>query len=175
VTGPPVRTRAFVVILAAWMALASAAVVTVGPPSIAAFAVLGVGLVAVTTLYRSIRWGAAAAVASLLVIALAAGTGPIPPWSFGADDLVRLLRSLVRWPTLVVDLLAALALGGTAALAELASAGLEWDHLLRGTVGGRRPADEEMEPADTRPWGARNGAALEPSGEPEQARQQEEP
>jgi hypothetical protein len=149
-TSPPVRTRSFVMVLAGWMALASATVVALSTPGTAAFAVLGVGLVAVTTLFLSLRWGIGVAAGSLVVFALAAAAGPVPPWSLGTDELGLLLRSLVRWQTLLPDLMAAVALGGTAACAELASAGLEWDQVLRGAVGTRRPT-EDIEPVRPRP------------------------
>jgi hypothetical protein len=139
-TAPPVRTRTFVMVLAGWMALASAGVVALSEPGPAALAVLAVGLVAVTTLFLSVRWGAGVAASSLMVFALAGSAGPVPPWALGVDELGRLLRSLARWQTLAPDLMAAVALAGAAACAELASAGLEWDLVLRGTVGGRRPA-----------------------------------
>src|SRR5262249_24611974 len=48
---PPVRTRSFVMVLAGWMALASAAVVATSAPATAAFAVLAIGLVAVTIMF----------------------------------------------------------------------------------------------------------------------------
>jgi hypothetical protein len=164
VNAPPVRTRSFVMVLAGWMALASAAVVALSTPGTAAFAVLGVGLVAVTTLSLSLRWGIGVAVASLLVFALAGVAGPVPPWLVRPDDLGRVLPSLGRWQTLAPDLAAAVALAGTAACAELASAGLEWDVVLRGAVGRRRPT-EDIEPAHARPagregkrdWGAAAG------------------
>ena len=143
---PPVRTRSFVMVLVGWMALASAAVVALSAPALAAFAVLAVGLVAVATLFRSLPWGIGVAVASLFVFALAGVAGPFPPWALGGDDLLRLLGSLVRWQTLAPDLLAAVALAGTAACAELASAGLEWDLVLRGV--GRRREVEDLEPTE---------------------------
>lgn len=151
-SSPPVRTRSFVMVLAGWMALASASVVALSTPGTAAFAVLGVGLVAVTTLFLSLRWGAGVAAAALLVFALSAVAGPVPPWAVGPDDLGRLVRSLGRWQTLAPDLAAAVALAGTAVCAELASAGLEWDLVLRGAVGRRGPT-EDIEPARPRPAG----------------------
>ena len=173
-TGPPVRTRAFVMLLAGWMALAIAAVAAVGAPATTAFATLAIGLVATATLFRSVRWGGAAAAVALVVYAVAAVAGPAAPWSLGSDDLSRLLRSLVRWQTVGPDLIVALALAGTAASAELASAGLEWDQLLRGTVSRRRPADDE-EPAGTVPEGVWNHASPLPDGMRRPVRQQEEP
>lgn len=155
-TSPPVRTRSFVMVLVGWMALASAAVVALSAPATAAFVVLAIGLVAVTTLFVSLRWGTGVAVASLLVFALAGVAGPLPPWALGSDDLLRLLRSLVRWQTLQPDLLAAVALAGTAGCAELASAGLEWDLVLRGAVGRQRQV-EDLEPAGEGRKGAANG------------------
>jgi len=122
-------------VLAGWMALASAAVVALSTPTAASFLVLAVGLVAVTTLFFSLRWGAGLALASFAVFVLAAGTGSAAPWALSADDVQRVLRSLVRWRILAPDLLAAIALCGTAACAELASAGLEWDLVLRGAAG----------------------------------------
>jgi len=173
VSAPPVRTRFFVMVLAGWMALSSAAVVAVGAPAAAQLAVLAIGLVAVTTLYLSLRWGCAVAGLSLLVYALAAASGPLPPWALGADAMPRLLRALVRWQALAPDLLVAVALAGTAASAEMASTGLEWDLLLRGTVG-RRRAIEETEPAGVGSETASNGAGSPPEGERQPARQQEE-
>jgi hypothetical protein len=76
---PPVRTRSFVMVLVGWMSLASAAVVALSAPATAAFAVLAIGLVAVTTLSRSLRWGVGVAAASLFVFALAGVAGPFPP------------------------------------------------------------------------------------------------
>jgi hypothetical protein len=160
-------------VLVAWTTLASAAVVAVSGPATAVLAVLAIGLVAVTTLFFSIRVGAGVAGASLLAYALAVVVGPVPPWSLGGDDLPRLLRSFVRWQTLGPDLLAAVALAGTAACAELASTGLEWDVLLRGAMGRRRPV-EDMEPAGSGPEGARNGVGSRPGGARQPARQQEE-
>ena len=142
---PPVRTSSFVMVLAGWKSLASAAVVAISNPAAAAFAVLGIGLVAVTTLYFSLRWGVGVAVASMLLFTLASTAGPIPPWALGPDDMLRLLRSLVRWQSLAPDLLAAIGLAGTAACAELASAGLEWDLVLREAVGRRRQG-EDLQP-----------------------------
>jgi hypothetical protein len=141
---PPVRTRSFVMVLAGWMALASAAVVALSAPAVAAFAVLAVGLVAVTTLFLTLRWGVGAAVVSLLVFVLAVAVGPAAPWALGTVEIQRLLRSLTRWSTLAPDLLAAVALAGTAVCAELASAGLEWDMVLRGSVRGRREREETV-------------------------------
>jgi hypothetical protein len=143
VSGPPVRTRSFVMVLVGWMALASAAVVALGPSAAAAFAVVAVGLVAVTTLFLSLRWGAGVAAVSLATFVVAVAAGPVPPWTLTGDDLQQVLRSLGRWPTLAPDLVAAVALAGTVACAELASAGLEWDTVLRGAVGRPRPAQEE--------------------------------
>lgn len=171
---PPVRTRSFVMVLAGWMALASAAVVALSTPSSAAFAVLAVGLVAVTTLFLSLRWGAGVAVASLLVYALASAAGPAAPWALGLDEFGLLLRSLLRWQTLAPDLMAAVALAGTAACAELASAGLEWDVVMRGVAGRRRPV-EDMEPVRGRPEGTgrSRGARAQPR-RPRTAGNQEE-
>jgi hypothetical protein len=173
VSGPPVRTRSFVMVLVGWMALASAAVVALSAPAIAAFAVLAIGLVAVTTLSRSMRWGAAVSVASLFVFALAGVAGPFPPWALGPDDLGHLLGSLIRWQTLAPDLLAAVALAGTAVCAELASAGLEWDLVLRGAVGRRRQG-EDLEPTGTGRKGTGNGAGPQAERRPRPARHQEE-
>lgn len=173
-TSPPVRTRSFVMVLVGWMSLASAAVVALSAPATAAFAVLAIGLVAVTTMFLSLRWGVAAAVASLFVFALAGVVGPVPPWALGPDDLLRLLRSLVRWQTLAPDLLAAVALAGTAACAELASAGLEWDLMLRGTVGRQRRV-EDLEPTGRgREQGAGNGAGPQAERRPRPVRHQED-
>jgi hypothetical protein len=130
-----------VTVLAGWMALASAAVVALSPPAAAAFAVLAVGLVAVTTLFLSMRWGAGVAVVSLVTFAVAMTAGRAPPWTLTGDDLARLARSLIRWQTLAPDLAAAAALGGTAVCAELASTSLEWDMAPRG--GARRPRHME--------------------------------
>jgi hypothetical protein len=152
-SGPPVRTRSFVMVLAGWMALASAAVVALGTPAAAAFAVLAVGLVAVTTLFLSLRWGAGVAAVSLAAFVVAVAAGPAPPWTLTGDDVQRVLRSLVRWQTLAPDLVAAVALAGTVACAALASAGLEWDMVLRGMVGGPRPA-EDAAPAPPAPAAA---------------------
>ena len=171
-TAPPVRTRSFVMVLVGWMALASAAVVASSAPATAAFAVLAIGLVAVTTLSRSLRWGAGVAAASLFVYALAGIAGPFPPWAVGLEDLLRLLRSLVRWQTLAPDLLAAVALAGTAACAELASAGLEWDLVLRGV--GRRRQVQDLEPTESGRKGTGDGAAPQAGRRPRPARHQEE-
>lgn len=174
-TSPPVRTRLFVMALAGWMALGSAAVVALSPPGTAAFGVLAVGLVAVTTLYLSAPMGAGVAAASLLAYATAGAAGPVPPWAVGPDELGLLLRSLARWQTLAPDLLAALALAGTAVCAELASAGLEWDLVLRGMSWRRRPAEpgEPTEPAQ--PEGPRqNGARARPRRRAPANRRQEE-
>ncbi len=147
----PVRTRSFVMVLAGWMSLASAAVVGLSTPPAAAFVVLAIGLVAVVTLFLTVRWGLAVAGASLLAFVLAAAVGPAPPWGLGTVELQRLLRSLTRWQTLAPDLLAAVALAGTAVCAELASAGLEWDLVLRGAVRRRQQVDETTpEPARPR-------------------------
>lgn len=172
---PPVRTRSFVMVLAGWTALASAAVVALSTPGTAAFAVLAVGLVAVTTLFLSLRWGIGVAVASLLVYALAAAAGPVPPWALGLDELGLLARSLLRWQTLAPDLVAGMALLGTAACAELASAGLTWDMVLRGAVGRRRPV-EDIEPARTAGRGGtgRSRGARPQPRRPQPARNQEE-
>lgn len=170
---PPVRTRSFVMVLVGWVSLASAAVVAVSAPATAAFAVLAIGLVAVVTLSRSLRWGAGVAAVSLFVFALAGVAGPFPPWALGPDDLLRLLRSLVRWQTLAPDLLAAVALAGTAACAELASAGLEWDLVLRGTVGRPRQV-EDLEPTVSGRKGNGNGAGPQAERRPRPVRHQEE-
>jgi hypothetical protein len=170
---PPVRTRSFVMVLAGWMALASAAVVATSAPATAAFAVLAIGLVAVTTMFLSLRWGAGVAVAALFVFALSGVAGPIPPWALGAEDLLRLLRSLARWQTLAPDLLAAIALAGTAACAELASAGLEWDMVLRGAVGRGRQV-EDMEPAGAQGRRGAASAGSQAERRPRPARHQEE-
>lgn len=172
-SGPPVRTRSFVMVLVGWMSLASAAVVALSAPAIAAFAVLAMGLVAVTTLSRSLRWGAGVAVVSLFAYALAGVAGPFPPWALGPDDLRRLLGSLLRWQTLGTDLLAAVALAGTAACAELASTGLEWDLMLRGAVG-RRHRSEDLEPTGAGRKGTRNGAGPQAERRPRHARHQED-
>ena len=172
-TSPPVRTRSFVMVLVGWMSLASAAVVALSAPATAAFAVLAIGLVAVTTLFLSLRWGVAAAVASLIVFALAGVAGPFPPWALGPDDLLRLLRSLVRWQTLAPDLLAAVALAGTAACAELASTGLEWDLVLRGAVGRQRQV-EDLQPTDSGRKGTGNAAGPQAERRPRPVRHQEE-
>ena len=172
-TSPPVRTRSFVMVLVGWMALASAAVVALSAPPLAAFAVLAIGLVAVATLSRSLRWGAGVAVVSLFVFALAGVAGPFPPWALGADDLLRLLGSLARWQTLAPDLLAAVALAGTAACAELASAGLEWDLVLRGAVGGRRQG-EDLEPTESGRKGTGSVAGPQAERRPRPVRHQEE-
>jgi hypothetical protein len=173
VSGPPVRTRSFVMVLVGWMSLASAAVVALSAPAIAAFAVLAIGLVAVVTLSRSLRWGAGVAAASLFVFALAGVAGPFPPWALGPDDLLRLLRSLARWQTLTPDVLAAIALAGTAACAELASAGLEWDLVLRGAVGRRRQV-EDLEPTGSGRKGTGHGAGPQAERRPRPVRHQEE-
>jgi hypothetical protein len=173
VNTPPVRTRSFVMVLVGWMSLASAAVVALSAPATAAFAVLAIGLVAVTTLSLSLRWGVGVAVASLFIFALAGVAGPFSPWALGPDDLLRLLRSLVRWQTLAPDLLAAVALAGTAACAELASAGLEWDLVLRGAVGRRRQG-EELEPTESGRKGTGNGAGSQAERRSRPVRHQEE-
>ena len=173
-TSPPVRTRSFVMVLVGWIALASAAVVALSTPPLAAFAVLAIGLVAVTTLSRSLGWGVGVAAASLFVFALAGMAGPFPPWALGPDDLLRLLRSLARWQTLAPDLLAAIALAGTAACAELASAGLDWDLVLRGAVGRRRQV-EDLEPTSSGRKGTGNGAGPQAERRPRPVRHQEEP
>lgn len=159
-------------VLVGWMALASAAVVALSAPPLAAFAVLAIGLVAVATLFRSLRWGAGVAVASLFVFALAGVAGPFPPWALDADDLLRLLGSLVRWQTLAPDLLAAVALAGTAACAELASAGLEWDLVLRGV--GRARRGEDLEPTGGGRKGAGNVTGPQAERRPRPVRHQEE-
>ncbi len=159
-TSPPVRTRSFVMVLVGWMTLASAAVVALSAPATAAFVVLAIGLVAVTT-------------PSLLVFALAGVAGPLPPWALGSEDLLRLLRSLVRWQTLQPDLLAAVALAGTAGCAELASAGLEWDLVLRGAVGRQRQV-EDLEPAGEGRNGAANGTMPRAEQTPRSVRHREE-
>jgi hypothetical protein len=143
----PVRTRSFVMILVAWMALSLAPVVALGPPA-AGFAVLAAGLVAVTTLRFSVVWGALVAALSFVAYTVAIAVGPVPPWALGPDELQRLGRSLVRVQTLLPDLLAGLSLAGTALFAELASTGLEWDLVLRGTV---REAPDRAVPADAGP------------------------
>jgi hypothetical protein len=155
------------------MSLASAAVVASSAPAVAAFAVLAIGLVAVATLSRSLAWGAAVAIGSLFVFALAGVAGPFPPWALGPDDLLRLLRSLARWQTLAPDLLAAVALAGTAACAELASAGLEWDLVLRGAVGRRRQA-LDLEPTESGGKGTGHGAGPQAERRPRSVRHQEE-
>jgi TRAP-type C4-dicarboxylate transport system permease large subunit len=129
-------------VLVGWMALASAAVVALTTPPAAAFVVLAVGLVGVLTLFLSLRWGGGAAAVALVVFVVASGTGPSAPWALTGEDVQRLLRSLVRWQTLAPDLLAGVALAGTAVCAELASAGLEWDLVLRGAAGRRRRTEE---------------------------------
>jgi hypothetical protein len=135
-------------VLVGWMALAAAAVVALSTPAASAFVVLALGLVAVTTLFLTLRWGVAVAVASLLAFVLAAAVGPAPPWALGTVEVQRLLRALTHWQTLAPDLVAAVALAGTATCAELASAGLEWDQVLRGSVRGRRDREETApEPA----------------------------
>jgi len=174
VNTPPVRTRSFVMVLVGWMSLASAAVVASSAPAPAAFAVLAIGLVAVVTLSRSLLWGAGVAAASLFVFAFAGVAGPFPPWALGPDDLLRLLRSLARWQTLAPDVLAAVALAGTAACAELASTGLEWDLVLRGAVGRQRQV-EDLEPTSSGRKGTGNGAGPQAERRPRPVRHQEEP
>ncbi len=61
----PVRTRSFLMVLLGWLTLSLAPVVALGA-STAAFAVLAAGLVAVTTLRFSFRWGMGLAVLSIL-------------------------------------------------------------------------------------------------------------
>jgi hypothetical protein len=173
VNAPPVRTRSFVMVLVGWMSLASAAVVALSAPPTAAFAVLAIGLVAVVTLSRSLGWGVGVAAASLFVFALAGVAGPFPPWALGPDDLLRLLRSLARGQTLAPDALAAIALAGTAACAELASAGLEWDLVLRGAVGRQRQV-EDLEPTGSGRKGTGHGPGPQAEGRPRPARHQEE-
>jgi hypothetical protein len=160
-------------VLVGWMSLASAAVVALSTPATAAFAVLAIGLVAVTTLSLSLRWGVGVAVASLFVFVLAGVAGPFSPWALGPEDLLRLLRSLLRWQTLAPDLLAAVALAGTAACAELASAGLEWDLVLRGAVGRRRQG-EELEPTESGRQGTGSGAGSQAERRSRPVRHQEE-
>jgi len=137
-------------VLVGWMALSMAPVVALGAPA-AGFAVLAAGLVAVTTLRFSVVVGAVVAALSFVAYTVAIAVGPVPPWALGPDELPRLGRSLVRVQTLLPDLLTALSLAGTALFAELASTGLEWDLVLRGTVRQRddRPGPEEpaVEPA----------------------------
>ena len=170
-TSPPVRTRSFVMVLAGWMALASAAVVALTTPPAAAFVVLAVGLVAVATLCFSLRWGAGVAALSFAVFVVASSTGPAAPWALTGEDLQRLLRSLVRWQTVAPDLLAAVALAGTAACAELASAGLEWDLVLRGAAGRRRQTEEMApEPAPPRAGAAHQRARHDARSRPQRSR-----
>jgi hypothetical protein len=175
VTSPPVRTRSFVMVLAGWMALASAAVVALSTPPAAAFGVLAVGLVAVTTLFLTVRWGVGVAAVSLLVFVLAAAVGPAPPWGLGGVGMQRLQGSLTRWQTLAPDLLAAVALAGTAACAELASVGLEWDMVLRGAAGRRRPPVEEKgpEPAPASAVPGEHGSRPRPQRRRRPVRQEE--
>lgn len=162
-TSPPVRTRLFVMVLAGWMALASAALVALSAPGTAALAVLAIGLVAVATLYLSLRWGAGVAAVALLVFATAVAAGPVPPWAVGPDEPGLLLRSLGRWQTLAPDLAVAAALAGTVACAELASAGLEWDQVLRGTFARRRPVEHGEPAGPVQPeQPRRNGARTRP-------------
>jgi hypothetical protein len=146
--------------LVGWMALASAAVVALGPQAAAAFAVLAVGLVAVTTLFLTLRWGVGVAVVALATFVVATAAGATPPWLLAGDDLPRLLRTLVRWQTLAPDLVTAAALAGTVACAELASAGLEWDMVLRSAVGPPRQSEETAaEPKPSTPEMARHDDA----------------
>jgi hypothetical protein len=147
-------------------------VVALSAPPLAAFAVLAIGLVAVATLFRSPRWGVGVAVASLFVFALAGVAGPFPPWALGPDDLLRLLGSLVRWQTLAPDLLAAVALAGTAACAQLASAGLEWDLVVR-EVGGTRQV-EDLRPTERGRRGVGRITGPQAERRPRPVRHQEE-
>ena len=96
-------------VLVGWMALASAAVVALSAPALAAFAVLAIGLVAVATLFRSLRWGVGVAVVSLFVFALAGVAGPFPPWALGGDDLLvhRIGLGGLESAIVLLDLLAA--------------------------------------------------------------------
>ncbi len=135
----PARTTSFVMVLTGWMALSLAPLVALAPASSAAFAVLAAGLVAVATLRFSLRWGVGVAAVAVAVFALAAASGTVSPLALTGEDLERLGMSLLRGRTLVPDLLAAVSLLGTAGCAELASAGLEWDTVLRRAVRETRP------------------------------------
>lgn len=140
----PARTRSFVMVLVAWIALSLAPVVALAPSSAAAFAIVAAGLTSVVTLRLSLRWGVGAAVLSIAVFALADAEGSASPWSLPPDAVERLGRSLIRGATLAPDLLTAMALLGSAASADLASAGLEWGDVFRRAV--RQPLDRDDEP-----------------------------
>jgi hypothetical protein len=138
----PVRTRTFVMLLAAWTALSVAPVIGLGTPAAGAFAVLAAGLVAVARLRFSLPASIGVAAVCWLLFALVLAVGSVPPWALGADETARLGQSLLSPRTLGADLVELVSLLGMVAVAELASAGLEWDAVLRTTVGEREAASE---------------------------------
>jgi hypothetical protein len=132
--------RSAVMVLAAWMALACAAVVALGTPATAVLTVLAVGLVAVTILFHSLLWGARIALVSLVVLVVAAAVPDVPPWTLNGDDARLVLGSLTGWRTPASDVAAAVALAGTAICAERVSVSLAWDAPTREPDQAREPS-----------------------------------
>ena len=145
-TSPPVRTRSFVMVLVGWCAFSSAPVVALSPPMAAAFFVLAIGLVAVSTLRFSLLSGGVVALVGGVLFALVLAAGPVPISALGPEQVARILGALVRTHTLLPALLGATALVGAAVFGDLAAAGLEWDLFARSTAPAQSERDLDADP-----------------------------
>jgi hypothetical protein len=160
-TSPPVRTRSFVMVLLGWCAFSSAPVVALSPPLAAAFFVLAIGLVAVSTLRFSLLTGGVVAIVAAFLFAVVLAAGPVPVSTLGPEQIGRVLSALVRSQTLLPALLGAASLAGAAVFGDLAAAGLEWDLFARSTAPAASRPDRDTEPVPDPAPPVPNGRAPE--------------
>ena len=127
-----VRTRSFVMGLAAWCALSLAPVVALSPALAATFLLVAWALAACATLRFSLVAGAGVAAVSACLFAVTLALLQTPQQEALTPLLV--FQSLGRVTTALPAMIAVVSLAGAVAFAELVSMGLDWDVVLRRTA-----------------------------------------